>query len=462
MPRGCTQCRQGSKRLIVLAAVVVVLSTAGAAWSSAPARSPAAPKAASASCATADSLFDAGSIAAARAAYEQIAPDTACATSGLADIREVVHLCDLGRSDLRVHRRGDALDAYKSALAKNPNAECATAGVNSASPDGFTRALQWISTAVPNIPTALAGFGLLLVAAFLILVALGRISYRGKRLRLERVLGLRTLLRPRIALGTISDEGVQWSAEGGQQWKVGASMTAQIKERLQRFREEALSDESPDDDLDFGSTNEAIADFVSSDAGLQTALDKVGELSESTKVVAALIELIYVALPIRRLSVSGVLDPPNLDPPSQSSASTTLSMESGSRLVAAATLRSPLAVAGKPTSEDYMRLVDQAAVWVQFEVTKALTGDKVALDAPDSYARVREGLDRHFAQETVEARAAFEEALTLNTRNWAAAIDLASTEARLAGNYRRAIEILDRATKDIRRSRRPTPAGRGD
>jgi tetratricopeptide (TPR) repeat protein len=436
------------------AALLIALSITAPAWATTAAGSVATPPARPVSCASADALFEAGSVAAARGEYERLAPGGACATSGLVEIRELIRLCDLGHSDLRVHRKGDALAAYKSALAKNPNAQCAIAGVISASPDRFTRALERISTALPNVPTALAGLALLLVAVFATLVALGSVSYHGKRLRVDRIPGLRTLLRPRIALATISDEGVQWSTEGGQQWKVGASMTAQIKERLQRFREEALSGELPDNDLDFGSTNEAIAEFVSSDAGLQTALDKVGELSESTKVATALLELIYAALPIRRLSVSGVLDPPGT-----TSASITLSMESGSRLVAAATLKSPLLDTAKATSGDYMRLVDQAAVWVQFEVTKALTGNKVALDAPDSYARLREGLDRYFAGEPIQARAAFEEALTLNASNWAAAIDLASTEARLAGSYPRAIEILERAIRDIRLAQSSMAAG---
>jgi hypothetical protein len=234
-------------------------------------------------------------------------------------------------------------------------------------------------------------------------------------------------------------------------------MTAQIRERLQSFREEALSQSSRDDDLDFGSTSEQIADLVSASSGLQNALDKVSELSEPTKILAALIGLIYALLPVRRLMVSGVIDPPRIESPSRSSASATLSIESGAKLVAAVTVRRPLNDAKKVSSGDYMGLVDPAAVWVQFEITRALINNKVGLSEPESYARAREGVDRRFEWDAVGARAAFDSALKLDPRNWAAAIDLAVTEARITGNYGRAIDVLTRAFDDICRA--PEPAG---
>lgn len=431
--------------LVVLGLLGVAAPPGASAQSTAPVTrtapvTPASP--AAGPCTKADALFDGGSISAARRAYGQLGSGAPCATEGLKAIRELDRLCDLGRSDLAAHRKDDALAAFKSALAKDPAARCATAGISGAGPDGFARALRWISAAVPHIPTVLAGLGMLIVAGFVILAGLGIVSLRGKHLRLELLWGLRTLLRPRVTLGAIDDEGVQWGE--GTKWKVGASMTAQIKERLQRFREEALSQDSPDGDLDCGSTDEVIADLVSSHTNLKGALDKVGEISESTKIVAALVELLYTVLPIRRLSVSGVLNPP-----SRSGASVTLSMESDAQLAAATTLARPLENGKTPTCGDYMQLVDQAAVWVQFEVTRALTGREVALDEPESYARVRDGLDRHFERDAVHARAAFEEALSLNSSNWAAAIDLSVTEARLAEDYTRAIEILERAIHDI-------------
>jgi hypothetical protein len=190
MEGGAVRWRQVVGCLVALAVVTLATSGALAASARAAFHAPASPRATTTSpCALADGLYDAGSISAAR-----VAPGSECASRGLTQIGELVHLCDLGRSEQLVHLKGDALEAYKSALAKDPNAECAIAGVRSASPDGFTRALQWISTAVPNIPTVLAGLGMLVVGAFLVLVALGRISYRGRRLPLDRFPGLRTLL----------------------------------------------------------------------------------------------------------------------------------------------------------------------------------------------------------------------------------------------------------------------------
>jgi tetratricopeptide (TPR) repeat protein len=406
-------------------------------------------------CLTADYYFNSGWTTAAREAYVHVGEDAECAKAGLREVIALDRACDLGHADLDAHRYDDALTAYKSALADAPRARCAITGVANAEPDGFARALTWLSNAVPRIPAVLAGLGLLVLAVFLLLVLLGTLSFRGRRLPLENWFGLRTLLRPRVTLASIADDGVEWS-ESGVKWKVGPSMTAQIKERLQRFREEALSDQSPDAELDFGSTDESIADLVSSTSGLKTALDTVSELGESTKLVTALLNLVYAALPIKRLTVSGVLDPPIA-----SCASTTLSIESGAQLEAAVTLKRPLAKAPAVTSSDYIQLVDQAAVWVQFEVTRALTGGSVRPEQPESYALVREGLDRHFNRDGVGARVAFEEALSLDSRNWSAAIDLAVTEARLAYDYERAVQVLERALEDIvRRPASRVPAGR--
>jgi hypothetical protein len=168
----------------------------------------------------AEALFEAGHVTAARDAYVRLHAGSACATNGLLEIKELMRLCDLGHADLRAHRGEDALAAFKAALAKDPRAECATAGVREARPDKFSRALQWLAGAVPRIPLVL---GALVVLSLLILTAVGWVASHinlGGRPLLDRLWVVRTLLRPRVTLATIADEGVQWD-EGGPQWKSG-------------------------------------------------------------------------------------------------------------------------------------------------------------------------------------------------------------------------------------------------
>lgn len=375
--------------------------------------------------------------------YVALGESVACAKAGLAQLGELIGACDLGRADLNAHLDSDALTAFKKSLSTVPNANCANSGVDRLSPDGFSRALTWLADAVPRIPVALAGIAAVVVAFFLALALLGIPKVRGKRLPLERLWGLRTVLRPRISFEAITDQDVELDGSGVK-WKIGQSMAAQVKERLQRFREEALSDQSPDMDLDFGSSGEVIAGLVSSESSLKNALDKVGEVGESTKLATALVSLGYAALPIRRLRISGVLNPPVDD-----NACATFSIEDGAQLEAAVTLKRPLQTSTAVTSSDYMQLVDQVAVWVQFEVTRALRKTKNNPDQADSYVRTRDALDYYAKQKLVSARTAFEEALTLDPRNWSAAIDLAVAEARLGDDYVRSVQVLTRACEDI-------------
>src|SRR5207244_702376 len=128
-------------------------------------------------------------------------------------------------------------------------------------------------------------------------------------------------------------------------------------------------------------------------------------------------------------AVSGVVDPPEA-----SRAALTLGLETGGKLDACATLAGP-PLPSQPTADDYLRLSQPAAVWIQYEVGRVLSRGKIAPDEAESYAYVREGLDRHLERNDLEARAAYEKALELYDRNWAAKVNLAVTEARLSQRY---------------------------
>jgi tetratricopeptide (TPR) repeat protein len=390
------------------------------------------------SCKAADRAFDSGNLEAARELYDRLGVEQECAASGLEEVRSVERLCGQGQAYLDVHRKDDALTAFRSALAKNPNAKCATDGVKKAKKTDPHRLASFIDGIFGWAPRLLeiAGFVALVFFAILLFAYFGFV----KRYLAELPI-IGRILSPRLMLGPLDDEALSNS-------KVGAPMAARIKERLNHFRNEALAGEAPDYELDFGLAGERFAELVSGNAGgLQNALGKVSDVSTHTALVAALIDLLYAALPIHRLKLSGVLDPAVAN-----EASVTLSLEDGSRLGAAATLKGRR-LGGEPTARDYLDLSQPVAVWVQYEVARIVSGDKVVEPGEaESYVLVREGIDRHLEGKEDEARTAFERALALHPQNWAALVNLAATEARLADDPDRAIAILADALDEIMES----------
>jgi len=101
----------------------------------------------------------------------------------------------------------------------------------------------------------------------------------------------------------------------------GVAISAQIKERLQRLSRRALRGSESDYELDQGTGEEEFADLVSGNSGLKNALDNARELSEQTKAVAALLDILYGSCrssgsPLRALS-----------PPAANRTSATLALE---------------------------------------------------------------------------------------------------------------------------------------
>jgi tetratricopeptide (TPR) repeat protein len=383
------------------------------------------------SCREADEEFDQGDLDSARDEYEQLPAGTECAATGLAAIREVDRLCKRGEGYLTLDREDDALASFKSALEKNPEADCATAGLEDVRPSLLDR----ISAALPDVLWAV---GLIVLLVFVVLLT----GYFNPMYRfLSTVPVLRHLLRPRLSLQTLDD-----SALG---FKVGAPLTARIKERLRRFRAEALGAETPgtvgtDYDLDFGGVDEEFADLVSGSSSLQNSLGKLSGLSEHTKLVGGLVDLVYALLPIKRLSISGVCDPA-----AASGASASLTLERDARLLAAVTLTGP-PLPKAPTAPDYLALADPAAVWAQYVVARSLTRDDVRPEEAESYALLREGLGYQLAGDDIQARIAYREAIELNAQNWAARVNLAVTEARLAKRFETAVQIIQEAIDEMR------------
>jgi tetratricopeptide (TPR) repeat protein len=143
----------------------------------------------------------------------------------------------------------------------------------------------------------------------------------------------------------------------------------------------------------------------------------------------------------------------------RSGAAATLSLEEDGRMAAAVHLTGP-PLAADPSAADYLELVDPAAVWLQYEVARALKDrpkhrPQATAHAAESFALLRKGLDLHLAHDDQEARKAYEKAVALDPRNWAARVNLAMLEARVLNRYAVAVAMLRDALDDIKYTRAP-------
>jgi tetratricopeptide (TPR) repeat protein len=405
-------------------------------------------------CASAKALAENSATVRAKAIYTEIIesqPDAACAISGLQSADKLIKrdaatenteaaekLCTRAESYRGAHRDDDAVGSFKAALEKEPASEsCGAAGLRSMEASTLSRSLDSVKEALPS---ALVFLGLLVLAGVLVLL-LGYIPW------VKRRPGFRYFLRGRLSLADCDDSALD------EKTKVGKAFTAGIRSTLQRFRSEALDEERVGYLLDFGTGREELADVVSSDSQLSSALEKLGEASDHTKLVAAAIGFVTAVLPISRLAFSGVLGPSSLGGQAGQAhgAMARLFLERSSKLTAAVALGGR--VQTTPEGGDYMALSNAAAVWVQYEVARELSGSDVEFrnGQAESYALVREGLDLHYAGQDHEAEEAFERALQIDRKNWAAHVNLAITKVRHAGSYRQAIQTLERALDEMRR-----------
>jgi tetratricopeptide (TPR) repeat protein len=378
-------------------------------------------------CGKADQAFDAGNLVLARSRYVLLGRDVKCAASGLAAVTQVLRICAQGQVDLANHHKDDARAAFQSALAKNPNAGCASKGLTRASAPAAARMLD---TSVSVLSYVALFIGLLLGLAFLLLL-LGHFPrvWRG----LVRVWPIRGLIGPRLSLDPLGDSAA------GDTLRIGDAMSARIRERLQRYQTEALDpSHAVDDDIFRADPSDRFAQVVSASSTLQSALGEVRDVSEHGAFVAALLNLLYALLPVRRLSVSGVLDPV------AAGGGATLSFQVGSRLSAATTLMPRPAPGDNDPAVKYMTLVEPGAVWVQYEVARNIAGDRARPGEAQSYVLLRSGLDAQ-ASDPAAAKTRYEEAIALNKTNWAAWVNLSTVTAELADGPGEPGQIADAA-----------------
>jgi tetratricopeptide (TPR) repeat protein len=399
-------------------------------------------------CALGDALAQARETKQAKKAYVEVLkqePSSACAAEGLTKLNPPpepkppeVDYCAVGKAYEQAGRDSDAIDAYKKGLEKEPASECAKSGIEDAGPNNLTRISEDV---LGSVPTALLYGGAILVLYYLLLffchfAPLKRflIKWTGPFGRL-----VKHVLRPRLTFTDFVDGAVEGA---------GAPLTARVKERLGRMREEALK-RPREYDLDFGTPADDFAEQAAESKSLQTALDSAGEVSEQTKIVAALIKILSFLLPIRRFAVSGTLDPP-----AKSGVALNLTLEEEGRSQDSTHLQGPPSKED-PKAPDFMTLAEPAAVWVQFGVACALNGGEWNEAKAESQALLREGLDLYRREKPKAARKAFEKAIVRDHTNWGAYVGLAVAEARLKGNFEESIKRILEGLEKMKKAEEP-------
>jgi tetratricopeptide (TPR) repeat protein len=355
-----------------------------------------------------------GDVSKAREEYAKLSTDLQCAKDGLAAATAAEVECERGDEYRDLDRDSDAEGAYKEALKKVPND-----GLDKSDDDGFFKeAAGTLDDAAPVAFKLLAG--LLFLVALLALVAPRRFLSR----RLGGVPVIGRLFRPGLAIA-VADDALET--------KVGAPLAARISGRLQWFREEAAED--ADYHVDFGTSDEELADLMAGDPAVGTAVSKLGEVSEQAKMAGAVLELLLALWPRLRLRVEGILDPAG------EVASGTFTLRAGSRVSAMTTIEGP-ELSEPAEAADFLRLAD----------TTAVTPNQA-----ESYSLLRKGLDVHlnaiYHEEPrarfEEARAIYELALLHDDCNWAAHVNLAVITAHLVEDFDRAIEITEEALAEF-------------
>lgn len=409
-------------------------------------------------CAVPEALSQSGAERAARSAYVALLrerPSLQCARDGLTELnepkpstanKEASALCDQAEAYRDAHRDDDALSAYKAALEKDPTKNsCGAEGLKDMAPWWASRAVDGGLGMAPKI---LAFIGAVLILGLLVLM-LGYTRAGGRILAKLPV--SRTILRPRLALADLTDQAVNVTDQGTSPLLIGAGLTARIRERLQRFREEALDEYGLTYSLDVGTSSQDLADIVSNNGQLRDSLSKLGDVSEHTRLVALVVNALIAALPIKRFAVSGIVEPA-----SGPAASCTLALEVGPRLINAVTLTGGAVRQPPVKASDYLGLAASAAVWIQYGVAREVSLASLGPETAESYALVLEGIRLYEAADMtdektkIEAINTFEEALALDSSNTAAKLNLAMAHARLRGDFDVSEAILGEAVDDIR------------
>jgi tetratricopeptide (TPR) repeat protein len=341
--------------------------------------------------------------------------------------------CRSGAALLAAGEKAQAEKIFVQVLQAHPAAVCASDAlkkINAPSGTSFGDVADDVANWIPKLLILLLAA---VAAVFVGAIVLGRIGVI-RRLML-RIPYVGDLVAPRLSIAAFDDSCL------GDTAKVGEALAARTKAWYQHYRQ-ALDDTSGYD-LDYGSSSEAFADIVSGTSGFEDAIDKAKDISDQSKTVAALLGVLYALLPIRKISIAAVLDTGTTN-----AVSATLTLQDGNRQAAAATLSA--SASASPTLVEYSRLARPSALWIHYETARLRTTEELGPDAAASFAFLREGLDRQFEGKVDLAKLAYERALRIDPKNWAARLNLAQLKRRTPAEIPAAIELVRGTLSEMR------------
>ena len=175
-----------------------------------------------ASCTEADTLSNAGKLTAAHAADEKLDPATPCVATGIA----VVQFCEQGQVELQAGRSTQAATDFDNALEKNPEATCASKGLDALKSSAFS---SWVTNAINIIEDGLTLAGIVVAFGFALLLLGWFAPVQHLFLGIPYI---RYFVAPRLSFNAFDDSGGS---------KCAAPLSARIGEEILRSRDKALS-----------------------------------------------------------------------------------------------------------------------------------------------------------------------------------------------------------------------------
>lgn len=264
------------------------------------------------------------------------------------------------------------------------------------------RAADWLTDAAP-VALVLV---LALALALLLVLMLGYTAWGARIFR--RVFVIRYILRPRFTVADLDDRAL------AKDITIGPAMSGRIKERLQRFREDTQDESRSGYRLHSGRSEQVLIDTVQDDTGLSNALGKLGDASENGKLLAAMVGALVALLPIRRYTLTGIIEPSSDNVPLA-----TIALQRNGRLLGTVAVGLP-PLKEPPPSAAYLRLCDATAVWAQYHMTTDLADETPNARMAESYAAVRHAMDLDDDGDQPGALAAYDRAIGLDAENWTA------------------------------------------
>lgn len=366
-------------------------------------------------CRAGNALLALGRLKAAEAAYEGALGAGAtvrCAREGLAKIGHE-HPCAAAKALSRSGEKVEANKVFLESLAAKPAKKCAAAGVkDSAAPSIWEKlktTTEDATTAIGFVALALAG---LAVLGLLLLNLQARIP------RLKDLPPVAAIRRPALSIQLLGDSGLTES-------KLGSATTALLKEKIEP-----------------GSGPHGLK-VSGEDSTEESWIKRVGEISEQAKVGAAVISLLAMMLPRRRIKLSGEIQPKGkVSGPG-------ISIELDRKLVSerSVTLWAKdfsLPVDGEDDVDTVRRLATPAAAWVSHTATDKTGGQPVVAGKAMSWARFRAGFEWQQEGKREMARKLYESAAAMDGRNYAARLNLGLLRAG-DGEHPEAVKLIEEA-----------------